>query len=497
MNPSIFISYSRDDQKQALSLLAVLRHEGYTVWIDQEAIPGASIWSDEIVQNIKSCDIFIALLSHSSVSSPNVGKEIGLAAEFNKTILPVEIGTVVLPGRLEYALAGIQRTNFHNEEAILHAIRKIAAKSEEVQVPQIIHKHRLNYKTRIKVKALAALALLLLVIGGFFFFTHNSQKKEFQSNSVVILPFATINLDQDSTRNLDIFSEAILTRLSTLASITSTGSAVAASYRDSRLNALSIAKELKVRYVIEGLVRKLHDVNFVSVRIFDAKKGGELWEQFYSGNNKELFVIREKVCADVFDFLHGVSEDEEGIRKLEQNITSHPNDASAYAELANRLVAGDNNRALDLFEKAIKYDSTNVTYYLNAGIVADRQKDGMRAKQFGRLAAQVAEKKLRSYPDSNNLVTNYVIALDLSGQHTLAERMYDSLLLIRPTDTRLMYNAACNFAKQGKADKTFDLLEKLFPLAPGKKAEVKSDPDFDNVRMYPRYLKLISGNTSQ
>src|SRR5436305_14826594 len=103
----IFISYSREDQKQALNLLAMLRREGYNVWIDQEAIPGASIWSDEIVQNIKSCDIFIALLSESSVLSPNVSKEIGLAAEHGKTILPIEIGNFELTGRLEYALAGI------------------------------------------------------------------------------------------------------------------------------------------------------------------------------------------------------------------------------------------------------------------------------------------------------------------------------------------------------------------------------------------------------
>src|SRR5438067_1214270 len=119
MSQGIFISYCRDDEKQALHLLAVLRREGYEVWIDQEAIAGASIWSDEIVQNIKNSEIFIALLSESSVASANVAKEIALAAEHGKIILPIEIGTVVLPGRLEYALAGIQRTNFHDEEAIL------------------------------------------------------------------------------------------------------------------------------------------------------------------------------------------------------------------------------------------------------------------------------------------------------------------------------------------------------------------------------------------
>jgi hypothetical protein len=81
MSASIFISYSRQDEKQAMHLLNLLRHEGYTVWIDQESIAGASIWSDEIVHNIKQSEIFIALISESSAASHNVSKEIAIAAE--------------------------------------------------------------------------------------------------------------------------------------------------------------------------------------------------------------------------------------------------------------------------------------------------------------------------------------------------------------------------------------------------------------------------------
>ncbi len=194
MSPGIFISYSRDDQKQALHLLSMLRSEGYEIWIDQEAIPGASIWSDEIVQNIKSYDIFIALLSHSSVSSPNVGKEIGLAAEFGKTILPIEIGRIVLPGRLEYALAGIQKTDFHNEDAILHAIKKIAERSEGIESPEP-SKHRISRRMSRRLKVITPVAIILLAAGGFFFFSRNSAEKEISSNSIVVLPFATMNLD--------------------------------------------------------------------------------------------------------------------------------------------------------------------------------------------------------------------------------------------------------------------------------------------------------------
>ncbi len=484
MKPGIFISYSREDQKQALALLTMLRKEGYDVWIDQEAIPGASIWSDEIVQNIKSCDIFIALLSESSVSSPNVAKEIGLAAEHGKTILPIEIGVFELPGRLEYALAGIQKTEYHNEEAILHAIQRQTSKSDE---PQEVHKHRKTRRQRIRQRVFAGIATAI-IIGGVFFFTRDSSEKAIINNSVVVLPFSTMNLDQDSTHNLDIFSERIIARLSTISTLKAIGPSVSVPYKDSRLNSLAIARELDSRYIVEGSVRKRDNVNFISVRIFDLKKAGEVWEEFYSGNINELFSVREKISDDVTGYLRIASETERDVASMEQKIALQPNDPKLYAQLANHLLGSDNIRSLDLFHKAIKLDSNNVTYYIQAGIVADRQKDGNLANAFGNAAIKRAKEQLKQNPDSTALIISYTIALGLASQNETAEKIYDSLLHKYPKDVRLLYNFACCYAKQGKADQALNILEKI----PGKRREVRSDPDFDNIRMYPRYIKYMT-----
>ncbi|MFI5264985.1 MAG: toll/interleukin-1 receptor domain-containing protein, partial [Candidatus Kapaibacterium sp.] len=243
MNPGIFISYSRQDEKQAMHLLSVLRREGYTVWIDQESIAGASIWSDEIVQNIKQSEIFIALLSESSTSSHNVSKEIAIAAENRKIILPIEIGTVKLPGQLEYALAGIQRTNYHDEQAILHAVKNLVARLEGSTTESSTLPTQRARRQRLRLKILSAFAIVLLLAGGFFFFSRNSSEKEIRSNTVIVLPFVEMNLDQDSIRNLDVFSDAIMKRLSTLTTLISAGPSVSSPYKNSRLNPLAIAKE--------------------------------------------------------------------------------------------------------------------------------------------------------------------------------------------------------------------------------------------------------------
>jgi TolB-like protein len=484
----IFISYSREDEKQALHLLNVLRREGFQVWIDQEAIAGASIWSDEIVQNIKTSEIFIALLSPSSVASANVAKEIALAAEHGKIILPIEIGDVVLPGRLEYALAGIQRTNFHDEDAILRAVRSQVARLSGLAAPvEPVGWRSKRTRTRISF----AFGILILIATGFFAFSRRSPEATMGNNTVAVLPFSTLNIDRDSTRNLDMFSEEIITRLSRDSNLQTTGASISASYRDSRLNAMAIANDLQKRYIVQGLVRKQADVDYISVRICDAKSGGEVWEKSYSGNNRVLFSIRERMCNDIVGFLREATNKERDIHLAEQNLTQHPNDGAAYARLAHEISGTDKNRALQLWQEAIKRDPNNLAYYLSAGICAERTGEG--GQDFGNHAVPIALTQLNAHPDSLSLIINYCIALDIAGQSLRSGAIYDSLLERNPNDVRLNFNAACCYSRQGKTERALDLLEKLLVIAPGKRGEVQYDPDFDNIRSNPRYLNLIYG----
>ncbi len=259
------------------------------------------------------------------------------------------------------------------------------------------------------------------------------------------------------------------------------------------MNVLEIARELKARYIVEGVVRKQSDVDHIAVRIFDLKKGGEMWEQLYEGNSKEIFDVRDKISEDVCAYLRDASSREQFIKTKETYIHDHPGDAAALADLAMLLISNDNFRSLGYFQQAIKYDSTNESYYIKAGVVADRLKDGGLARQMGSKGADVLRKKIQAHPDSLDLVASYCIALDVAGQVTTSEHLYDSLMRVYPKDGRLIFNAACNFSRQGKTEKALDALEKLSTFAPGKVRETRSDPDFDNIRMYPRYIKLMSG----
>jgi predicted ATPase len=104
----IFISYARADRGPALGLAAALEAEGLQVWIDRHSIAGGAGWNTEIVRGIKGCAVFVVLGSARAFDSPNVQRELNLAVEENRPVLPLLLEPVQAPDEVRYALAGRQ-----------------------------------------------------------------------------------------------------------------------------------------------------------------------------------------------------------------------------------------------------------------------------------------------------------------------------------------------------------------------------------------------------
>ena len=71
-------------------------------------IHGATMWTEEIVEAIHGCTLFILAISSHSTGSKNVVKELALASEREKKILPLYLEESQIPKNMEYQLAGIQ-----------------------------------------------------------------------------------------------------------------------------------------------------------------------------------------------------------------------------------------------------------------------------------------------------------------------------------------------------------------------------------------------------
>ena len=102
-----FVSYAHADSERVIPILSDLSQKNTNYWYDAEIEPGMS-WADEIAIHIAQCDMFLLMLTSSSIHSLNVRNEITMAQNHGKRIVPIFLEQVHLsPG------AELQLQNYH------------------------------------------------------------------------------------------------------------------------------------------------------------------------------------------------------------------------------------------------------------------------------------------------------------------------------------------------------------------------------------------------
>ncbi len=185
MSAEVFISYSSYDRDRVMPVVESLRGSGISVWVDEGNIHAADLWSEQIVQAIADCRVMVVMLSQNSTDSHNVVKEVMLASEQKKALLPVYLEPANIPAKLQYQLAGIQHLELYgqNDQQVLKDLANGLAKhgislEGEATKPQTTTvKHhakpnarpnRKNSYSKSLIKFLIAISTGLSFIVGFF-----------------------------------------------------------------------------------------------------------------------------------------------------------------------------------------------------------------------------------------------------------------------------------------------------------------------------------------
>jgi len=99
----VFISYSRKDMVFVRRLDESLKSRGRDTWVDWEDIRPTEEWMQAIYRAIEGADTFVFVLSPDSIASEICGREIALAAEHNKRMVPIvarEVNAQAVPESL-------------------------------------------------------------------------------------------------------------------------------------------------------------------------------------------------------------------------------------------------------------------------------------------------------------------------------------------------------------------------------------------------------------
>ncbi len=330
----LFISYAKPNREQALTLADELRVKGFSVWIDQGGIGGAKNWTAEIVEAINACSTLVLLLSPESIASRNVAKEVQLASEKGRNILPVVIEKVTLPSHFEYPLVGIQRVYFHDRPAILHALELLKG------VPDTGRD--------------APPARLY--------------DADDSSIRVAVLPFDDLSPKHDNQWFADGMMDELISTLGHLENMKVPSRSDVLHYRERHAKTRVIAGELGVRYIIEGAVRKAGKKIRINASLIDARQTEQLWANQFDGSFEDVFAFQESVSKSIADALSLKLAPKE----IEQMETRPTENAEAYElYLKGRheqyyFTKESYLRALELYEQAAKLDPTYERAYIGA-----------------------------------------------------------------------------------------------------------------------------------
>lgn len=108
MQRKVFISYSRKDQDQVDPIADELTHLGFSVWKDTSNLQGGADWIEEIVRAISDCDFFLFFKSINSINSKTVQKEVRIANNKQRRIIPVILDNAPYSENLEFYIGNLQ-----------------------------------------------------------------------------------------------------------------------------------------------------------------------------------------------------------------------------------------------------------------------------------------------------------------------------------------------------------------------------------------------------
>ena len=268
----IFISYNREDQAVARIYADAFKREGLSVWWDTALRSGDAY--DEVTEAaLRNAKAVVVLWSPRSVISRWVRAE-ATVADRNGTLLPLMIEPCERPIMFELTqTADLIGWNGSADDTRWNGLvddvqrligRERAPKPDPAPAPP----------------AAPALALP-------------------DKPSVAVMPFVNLSGGEDQDYFADGMVVEIISALSLFQSLFVISSGSTLSYRGDPRSPSAIARELGVRYILQGSVRKAGNQVRIAVELIDEVALSPIWSQRFNGNLDDIFALQDEISNSV------------------------------------------------------------------------------------------------------------------------------------------------------------------------------------------------------
>ncbi len=176
--------------------------------------------------------------------------------------------------------------------------------------------------------------------------------------SIAIMPFVNMSNDPEQEYFSDGITEDITSSLSRISSLFVLARNSAFTYKGKAVKVQDVSREMGVRYVLEGSVRKSDNQVRITAQLIDATTGEHLWSERFDRPFKDIFALQDEIVQKIVTTLKlqlTVHGEWDRTRKHTDNLEAY--DAFLRGmEYFLRVTKEDNAQARPLFEKALALD---------------------------------------------------------------------------------------------------------------------------------------------
>jgi len=184
--------------------------------------------------------------------------------------------------------------------------------------------------------------------------------------SIAVLPFQNMSGDTEQDYFADGMVEEIITALSRFRSLFVISRNSSFTYKGRSVDVKQVGRELGVRYVLEGSVRKAANRVRIIGQLIDASTGAHLWADRFEGGLEDIFDLQDQVTASVVSAITPTLEQaeiERVKRKPTESLDAYDYYLRGMAALYRFRSREANAEALRLFKRSIELDPDFASAY--------------------------------------------------------------------------------------------------------------------------------------
>jgi adenylate cyclase len=251
--------------------------------------------------------------------------------------------------------------------------------------------------------------------------------------SIAVLAFSNLSRDPEQEYFSDGVADDIITELSRSHSLFVIARNSSFTYRGRAIDVKQAARELGVRYVLEGSVRRSGGRVRVVAQLVDAETSNHIWAERYDRDLADVFVVQDEITnAVVYAILPAIShaEQQRAIRKAPENLNAWEAYQRGLWHMAKHTPA-DLQRGQHFFRRASELDPLFAAPH---AMLALSNTMFVPLGSNHEVAAAAAKKAIELDPDDATALFVMAWMPHYYGQHEAALQLADRAISINPND---------------------------------------------------------------